>query len=269
MKTFQNKTVLITGGTSGIGKATALAFAKEGANVVVSGRRVAEGEKVAREITSAGGSALFVQTDVAREDDIVARVEKTVGAFGALHIAFNNAGTEGQFGLLTTEQTVEHYHQVCDTNIRGVLLSMKHEIPAILRSGGAIVNNSSVGGHIGFPGASVYVASKFAVIGLTKTAALEFAKQASASTVSLPARSRPKCSTGPSRPTWITGPITAINIGTVQPRLCSRNPSDPPSTMARLSSSSTQATPGPWIQGPILRTSIAATVRPTRKGNRE
>jgi NAD(P)-dependent dehydrogenase (short-subunit alcohol dehydrogenase family) len=124
--------------------------------------------------TSAGGSALFVQTDVAREDDIVALVEKTVSAFGALHIAFNNAGTEGKFGLLTTEQTVE----VCDINIRGVLLSMKHEIPAILRSGGgAIVNNSSIGGHIGFPGASVYVASKFAVIGPTKTAALEFAKQ--------------------------------------------------------------------------------------------
>src|SRR5215831_4041805 len=100
------------------------------------------------------------------------------GTFGALHIAFNNAGTEGQFGLLTTEQTVEHYHQVCDINIRGVLLSMKHEIPAMLRSGGgAIVNNSSVGGHIGFPGSSVYVASKFAVIGLTKTAGLEFARQ--------------------------------------------------------------------------------------------
>ena len=178
MKTFENKTVLITGGNSGIGKATVMAFAKEGANVVISGRRVAEGEKLAKEITSAGGSALFVRTDVAREDDIVALVEKTVGTFGALHIAFNNAGTEGQFGLLTTEQTVEHYHQVCDINIRGVLLSMKHEIPAMLRSGGgAIVNNSSVGGHIGFPGSSVYVASKFAVIGLTKTAALEFARQ--------------------------------------------------------------------------------------------
>jgi NAD(P)-dependent dehydrogenase (short-subunit alcohol dehydrogenase family) len=94
MKTFENKTVLITGGTSGIGKATALAFAKEGANVVVSGRRVAEGEEVAREITSAGGSSMFVSTDVGGEDDIVALVEKTVGAFGALHIAFNNAGTE-------------------------------------------------------------------------------------------------------------------------------------------------------------------------------
>src|SRR4030095_3716435 len=179
MKTFENKTVLFTGGTSGIGKATALAFAKEGANVVISGRRVAEGEEeVARDITSVGGSALFLQTNVAREDNIIALVEKTVATFGALHIASNNAGTEGQFGLLTTEQTAEHYHQVCDINIRGVLLSMKHEIPAILRSGGgAVVNNSSVGGHIGFPGASVYVASKFAVIGLTKTAALEFAKQ--------------------------------------------------------------------------------------------
>ena len=87
MKTFENKTVLITGGASGIGKATAIAFGKEGANVVVSGRRVAEGEQVAREITSAGGSALYVQADVGREDDIVALVEKTVGAFGALHVA--------------------------------------------------------------------------------------------------------------------------------------------------------------------------------------
>jgi NAD(P)-dependent dehydrogenase (short-subunit alcohol dehydrogenase family) len=103
MKSFENKTVLITGGNSGIGKATVLAFAKEGANVVISGRRVAEGEKLAKEITSGGGSALFVRTDVAREDDIVALVEKTVGAFSALHIAFNNAGTEGQLGLLTIE----------------------------------------------------------------------------------------------------------------------------------------------------------------------
>ena len=178
MKTFENKTVLITGGTSGIGKAAALAFAREGANVVVSGRRVAEGEKVAGEIASAGGRGLFVQTDVAREDEIIALVEKTLGAFGALHIAFNNAGTEGQIGPLTTEQTVEHYHQICDINIRGVLLSMKHEIPAMLRSGGgAIVNNSSLAGHLGFPGGSVYAASKFAVIGLTKSAALEFAGQ--------------------------------------------------------------------------------------------
>jgi NAD(P)-dependent dehydrogenase (short-subunit alcohol dehydrogenase family) len=176
MKTFENKTVLITGGTSGIGKATALAFAREGANVVVSGRRVAEGEKVAGEIASAGGRGLFVQTDVAREDEIIALVEKTMGAFGALDIAFNNAGTEGRIGPLTTEQTIEHYHQVCDINIRGVLLSMKHEIPAMLRSGGgAIVNNSSLAGHLGFPGGSVYAASKFAVIGLTKSAALEFA----------------------------------------------------------------------------------------------
>ncbi len=139
MKIFENKTVLITGGTSGIGKAAALAFAKEGANVLISGRRVARGEELAKEITSAGGSALFVRTDVAREDDIVALVEKTVGTFGGLHIAFNNAGAEGQFGLLTTEQTVEHYHQVCDINIRGVLLSMKHEIPAMLRSGGGAI----------------------------------------------------------------------------------------------------------------------------------
>jgi NAD(P)-dependent dehydrogenase (short-subunit alcohol dehydrogenase family) len=178
MKSFENKTVLITGGTSGIGKATALAFAKEGANVVVSGRRVTEGEQVAQEITSTGGRALFVQADVAREDDIIALVGKTTETFGGLDIAFNNAGVEGKFGPLTTEQTVEHYDYVCDINIRGVLLSMKHEIAAMLRSGGgAIVNNASIGGHIGFQGSSVYVASKWAVLGLTKTAALEFARQ--------------------------------------------------------------------------------------------
>ena len=108
MTTFEKKTVLITGGTSGIGKATALAFAKEGANVVVSGLRVEEGEQVAQEIMSTGGGALFVQTDVIREDDIIALIEKTVATFGGLHIAFNNAGVEGQFGLLTTEQSVEH-----------------------------------------------------------------------------------------------------------------------------------------------------------------
>lgn len=177
MKIFEDKTVVITGGTSGIGKATALAFSQQGANVVVSGRRISEGENVVREITSAGGNALFVRTDVSREGDIVTLIEKTIATFGALHVAFNNAGTE-LFGPLTTEQTVEHYRQVCDINICGVLLSMKHEIPAMIRSGGgSIVNTSSVGGHVGFPGASVYVASKFAVIGLTKTAALEFAKQ--------------------------------------------------------------------------------------------
>jgi NAD(P)-dependent dehydrogenase (short-subunit alcohol dehydrogenase family) len=178
MKAFENRTVIVTGGTSGIGKATALAFSQQGANVVVSGRRISEGENVVREITSAGGNALFVRTDVSREEDIIALVKKTVATFGALHIAFNNAGSEGQQGLLTTEQTVEHYRQVCDINICGVLLSMKHEIPAMLRSGGgAIVNNSSAAGHLGFPGASVYVASKWAVIGLTKSAALEFARQ--------------------------------------------------------------------------------------------
>ena len=178
MNIFENKTVLITGGTSGIGKATALAFSQQGANVVVSGRRISEGENVVREITSAGAKALFVRTDVSREEEIIALIEKTVATFGALHVAFNNAGIEGQIGLLTTEQTVEQYRQVCDINICGVLLSMKHEIRAMLRSGGgAIVNNSSIAGHFGSPGASVYAASKFAVIGLTKTAALEFAKE--------------------------------------------------------------------------------------------
>ena len=117
---LRKQTVLIAGGISGIGEVTALAFAKEGANVVISGRRVSEDEKVAGQINGLGGRGLFVQRDVAQEEDIAALIEKTLSTFGALHITFNNAGTEGRFGPLITEQTVEHYRQVCDVNILGV-----------------------------------------------------------------------------------------------------------------------------------------------------
>jgi NAD(P)-dependent dehydrogenase (short-subunit alcohol dehydrogenase family) len=176
MSTFKDKVALVTGGTSGIGRATAIAFAEAGAKVVIAGRRDAEGQEVVALIKKRGGDALFVKTDVSHEESVAALVEKTISTYGRLDAAFNNAGIEGEVGKPTHEQTAANYRAVIDINVLGVLLSLKYEIPAMLRNGGgAIVNNSSVGGLVGFPGASVYVASKHAVIGLTKTAALEYA----------------------------------------------------------------------------------------------
>lgn len=173
-----SKVALITGGTSGIGRATALAFAQENYRVVVAGRREAEGAAVVREVTALGREALFVRTDVTRETELAALVARTLERFGRLDVAFNNAGVEGRFGLTVAEQTQEHYDQVFDANVRGVLFAMKHEVPALLRSGGGvIVNTASALGSVAMPGAAVYVASKFAVVGLSKAAALEYAPQ--------------------------------------------------------------------------------------------
>ncbi|MBW4507580.1 MAG: SDR family oxidoreductase [Scytonematopsis contorta HA4267-MV1] len=178
MNSMYGKVALITGATSGIGKASAIEFSKQGATVVLAGRRESEGEAVTKEIRDAGGEAMFIKTDVADEEQIKALVEKTVATYGRLDVAFNNAGVEGEFNIKTAEQTVEHYQQVFDINVKGVLLSMKHEIPAMLEhGGGAIINTASVVGSIGIAGAGVYVASKHAVLGLTKTAALEYAQQ--------------------------------------------------------------------------------------------
>src|SRR5262245_57352708 len=176
MARFNGKVVLVTGGTSGIGKATAIAFAKEGAKVVLSGRREKEGLAVVEEIKKAGGTAHFVQADVAKEADVKRLVGETVSKFGRLDVAFNNAGVELTGAI--TDVTEADYRKLFDINVWGVLASMKHEIPAMLKTGGgAIINTSSVGGHIGLPGVSVYVATKHAVEGLTKSAALEYAKQ--------------------------------------------------------------------------------------------
>src|SRR5438105_9839763 len=174
---LKNKVALVTGGTSGTGEAAALQLAKAGAKVVVAGRRESEGQAVVKSIDKAGGQALFVKTDVSREADVKALVDKTLATFGRLDFAFNNAGVEGTAGLTTEQQTEENYRRTFDINVLGTLLSMKHEIPAILKNGGAVVNTSSVAGQIGFPGFGVYTASKHAVNGLTRSAALEVAKQ--------------------------------------------------------------------------------------------
>jgi NAD(P)-dependent dehydrogenase (short-subunit alcohol dehydrogenase family) len=167
---------LVTGGTSGIGKATALHFANAGYRVMVAGRRQAEGDAVVATITASGGTARFLRTDVTDEAQVEALVAGTLSAFGRLDAAFNNAGVE-LFQPLG-EANASDYHRIMTPNVLGVLLSMKHQIPAMLRTGGgAIVNNASIAGQIGFPQAAIYVASKHAVVGLTRTAALEFAKQ--------------------------------------------------------------------------------------------
>jgi NAD(P)-dependent dehydrogenase (short-subunit alcohol dehydrogenase family) len=177
MKEFESKVALVTGGASGIGRATALAFAREGARVVIGNRNIERGEETVSMIRDAGGTASFRRTDVLVAADIEALVDHAINEYGGLDLAFNNAGTEGNPRPLI-EQTEADYDAVMDINVKGVWLSMKYEIPRMLeRGGGAIVNCSSVAGLVGFPGFGIYVASKHAVIGLTKTAALEYSAQ--------------------------------------------------------------------------------------------
>jgi NAD(P)-dependent dehydrogenase (short-subunit alcohol dehydrogenase family) len=165
--------VLITGALTGIGRATALAFAREGARIVVSGRRDEAGHALAEELRRLGVEAEFIRADVRHEGDVRDLIDKTVARFGRLDAAVNNAGTEGSAGPVT-EQTPESYAATFDTNVLGVLLSMKHEMRVMQAQGsGSIVNLSSTMGQRGAPGASLYTASKHAVEGLTKSAALE------------------------------------------------------------------------------------------------
>ena len=161
--TFEGKVALVTGGTSGIGKATAIAFARAGAKVVLSGRREKEGAQVVAEIKKLGGEAAFVRADVAKEADVKAMVNFAVGV---------------EWKGTLDQATEAEYRRIFDINVWGVLNSMRHEIPVMLKNGGgAIVNTSSVAGHVGLAQVSIYIASKHAVEGLTKSVALEFAKQ--------------------------------------------------------------------------------------------
>ena len=164
---YTNKIVLVTGGTSGIGKTTAIAFADAGARVVLTGRREKEGLEVVAEIKKTGGTAAYIRTDVAKEADVVKAVDFVLSTHGRLDVAFNNAGVEivGPLDQVTEEQ----YRRTFDINVWGVLNAMKHEVAAMLKSGGgSIVNVSSIAGHIGLAQASIYVATKHAVEGLTK-----------------------------------------------------------------------------------------------------
>jgi NAD(P)-dependent dehydrogenase (short-subunit alcohol dehydrogenase family) len=177
MKTLEHKVALVTGGTSGIGRATAIAFGVAGAKVVFSGRREAEGEDTANLIRKSGAECLFVRSDVSSESDVKALVQKTIETYGRLDCAFNNAGIESLMKPLH-EQSVEHFDNLMAINVRGLFLCMKYEIQQMMTQGsGVIINNSSTSGLVAFAGTSPYVASKHAVMGLTRAAALDYAKQ--------------------------------------------------------------------------------------------
>jgi len=170
---MSNPVVLITGALTGIGRATALSFARQGAQLVVSGRRDEAGQALAAELRALGTRAEFIRADMRFEAEVRSLIDETVERFGRLDIAVNNAGTEGTLGPVTG-QSVENYAATFDTNVLGTLLALKHEMRAMSQQGGgSIVNLSSVAGQVGIAGASVYVASKHAVEGLTKSAALE------------------------------------------------------------------------------------------------
>jgi NAD(P)-dependent dehydrogenase (short-subunit alcohol dehydrogenase family) len=174
---LKDKVALVTGGTSGIGRATAIAFGAAGAKVVFSGRREAKGEETAKLIRDAGAECLFVRSDVSSETDIKAPIEKTVATYGRLDFAFNNAGFNTAPKPLH-EQSVEDFDTMMATNLRGVFLCMKYEIQQMLTQGaGVIINNSSVAGSIAAPGIGPYTASKHGVMGLTRSAALDYAQQ--------------------------------------------------------------------------------------------
>src|SRR5438132_9365913 len=168
--------VLIAGALTGIGRATALAVARDGARVVVSGRREVEGKALEAEVRDLGAEAEFIKADVRHDDEVRELVDQTVARYGRVDAAVNNAGSEGQPGLVT-QQTAESYAATFNTNVLGTLLSMKHELRVMQAQGsGSIVNISSTYGHEGAAGASVYAASKHAVEGMTKSAALEAAR---------------------------------------------------------------------------------------------
>lgn len=176
-QTLSGKVALVTGASSGIGRAAAIELARRGAKVIVSARRRAEIEALVDEIKNEGNEATAVVADINVEKDVIDLVAKTVSTYGRIDVAFNNAGTEGQFTPFV-DQSNEAYDVTFNANVRGVFWSMKHEAKAMLaQGGGVIINNASMGGVIGFANAALYIASKHAVLGLTKTASIELFKQ--------------------------------------------------------------------------------------------
>lgn len=176
-KIFQDRVAVVTGGSFGIGRATAIAFAKRGANLVIADWSEEKENETTKMIKSAGGNAVFIRCDVSKSIEVKSMIKKTIGHFGRLDYAFNNAGIEGHMAK-THECTEENWDKTININLKGVWLCMKHEIQQMLKSNkGVIINCASVAGLNGFPGLPAYVATKHGVVGLTKTAALEYAKE--------------------------------------------------------------------------------------------
>ncbi len=175
-KVFKGKVAIVTGGSFGIGRATAIAFAKRGANVVIADWIEDNDGTTIKNIKNEGGEAIFIKCDVSKSSDVKNLVEKTIDRFGRLDYAFNNAGIEGVTAN-TDECTEENFDKTIGVNLKGIFLCMKYEIPHMLNNQGVIVNCASVAGLVGFAGLPAYVASKHAIVGLTKTAALEYAQK--------------------------------------------------------------------------------------------
>ena len=174
---FQGKISLVTGAGSGIGRASAMAFARSGAKVVAADISASEGGQTVQKIKAAGGEAFFIQTDVAKSSEVQSLIQKTVQQYGRLDFAHNNAGTEGMLAP-TADCTEENWDKILATNLKGIWLCMKYEISQMLKQGGgAIVNTSSIAGLVGLKGYPAYTASKHGIVGLTKVAALEYAKK--------------------------------------------------------------------------------------------
>ena len=175
MKTVENKVAIVTGAASGIGKASALLLAREGAKVVVSDIAEDTGQAVVQEIKDAGGEAVFVKADTAQPEDHQHLVKETIATFGALHTAINNAGIGGVSEMIA-DYPVEEWQKVININLSGVFYGMKYQLPELVKAGGGnIINMASILGQVGFSGSGAYVAAKHALVGLTKTAALEYA----------------------------------------------------------------------------------------------
>jgi len=175
VRRFDGKVALVTGGSSGIGRVTAVAFAKEGARVAIGDIAVEGGEETLKMIKDAGGEAIFIKADVSKAAEVEAMVQKTIDAYGRLDCAFNNAGIAGGIAFIANSSE-EHWDHVIAVNLKGVYLCMKYEIPQMLKQGkGAIVNMASVAGLIGFPAQASYCASKHGVVGITKSVALDYA----------------------------------------------------------------------------------------------
>ena len=176
--TLDGKIALVTGGASGIGRATALTFAREGAKLIIADMNEDGGQQTVHMITENGGDATFVQVDVTSATEVEAMISKTVETYGRLDCSFNNAGVGTPSRVPTADYTEEQWDYVLSINLKGVWLCMKYEIPQMLKQGGGvIVNTASVAGLVGLPTSSAYVASKHGVVGITRTAALEYAKQ--------------------------------------------------------------------------------------------